>query len=307
MALLQAGYIDGARVKAELLRREAWISSGGVSGVADALSLKVNPLGTPGAAVVVNAGGGIAETGFSDAPKVQSYVVGNDSAITLPVPSTAGTWQVVISIRDPQYAGQTVPSDPLNDKYCDLELLPALPTGKPYLWLATITKPATSAVDASMITDRRVLARPRQFQEVPRIVNASGSNDMWYNPYGNWPLTNEAYKQTYNVPTWATHAVITLLINGIYVPTAGAAPVYGGIRLMFPQLGVSTDHAIVYSDSLNNRVGIARGYSVAIPESRRGQTLDIHLQGQNTKGNPTQLRADYQTQFTWSLMWLERL
>lgn len=310
MTFLPAGFIDGARTSGEVLRRNTWIATRGATGVATASSLKVVALGTPGGAVIISAGGGVMATMFADAAGIQSYTVANDSAYNLPVPAngtgSAVTWQVIVRVRDPQYAGETTPADPLTNNYTVPELVSTVPTGRPYLWLATIVVPAsTAAITNAMITDRRILASPRFQPEPMRVVNPSVNSDMYYNPYGNWPLASNLYQQIYRVPLWATMASVKITINGLYV--VGPAPVFGGVRLVLPQIGTVTDHGIIYSESAPNRVGMSRGWNIVIPTARQGTDLEFDTQGQNTKGSPSQLRGDYQTQITWELTWLESL
>ena len=314
MTFLPAGFIDGSRVTGEMLRRAMWIATRGVHGTATADSFKVTQLATPGSAVLVAPGGGAVTTLFAGAPSIQTYTVANDATVTLPIPANSSgspvSWQVIIRVRDPQYAGESVPGAPLTDTYTTLEAVSALPTDKPYLWLATVTLPASTAtVTNAMITDRRVLALAKSQREPVRILQPQTNNNMSYSTtvYQNWPQelvnSNPIYHQTYTSPKWASAAVVKVSVAGIYA--TGTAPAYGGIRLMFN--GTPTNHAIVYSEGVPNRVTVLGAWNLLIPSNLRGTTLAFDLQGTCSSGADDTLRADFQTQLIWEVEWQETI
>lgn len=314
MAFLTAGFIDGSRVKAEVLRRQTWITSGGASGVADTGSLKVVALGTPGSAVLINPGGGIVATKFPDAPAIQSYTIANDAAYQLSnlgnSSSSPVTWEVVARVIDPQYAGNPTPADPQTNAYTVAEAVSSLPVGKPYLWLATIVVPGnTAAITQAMITDRRKLARARQQIEPARTVRPTVPNDMFYGTngadYRPWPTETAigGNKQSYLVPEWATKLSIRIDAAAIYA--LGSAPVFGGMRIKFN--GVVSTHAILYAETTPTRINAIRTWTFDVPANLRGTTVDIEIEGNNSSGSPRILRADNQSDFVWNVTWLETL
>lgn len=282
-----------------------------MTGVATVDSLKVQALGTPGGAVIINAGGGTVQTAFPGAPNIQSYTVANDSAYQLTVPANNGgspkTWQVIARVRDPQYAGETTPGSPLTDSYTTAELVGSLPAGKPYLQLATIVLPAsTSAVTNAMITDRRQLAEPRVRPVVPVSTATATASDFRSTGYEEWPATNNAGHVAFDVPAWATKLTVRIDVNGILADaTSGGPPVYGGVRVLFN--GVTSPHSIVYASNIPTRLPVSGAWSFDVPSSMRGTTQTVTVQAMKSSPGNGYLRADQQTQLVWSLTWHEQL
>lgn len=309
MAFLTAGYVDGSRVKAEVLRRQTWITSGGAAGVADVDSLRVVALGTPGSSVLINPGGAIVPTAFPDAPSIQSYVIANDAAVAIPnlgnSSSSPVTWQIIARVVDPQYAGNSTPADPLTNPYTIAEAVSTLPVGKPYQWLATVVVPNnTSAITQAMITDRRQLARARQLVEASRTIRPTVPNDMFKTGYLPWPTETAigGNKQAYTVPKWASRVTLRMTIAGIYV--SGGPPIWGGIRTNFN--GTVTTHAIVYAEATPTRIPIIGSWTFDVPANLRGTTVEFELEGYNSSGAGT-IRADNQTDFIWDVTWTEKV
>jgi hypothetical protein len=308
MTFLPTGFVDGSRVNGEMLRRAMWIATRGTYGVATGDSFKVVALGTPGAAVLINPGGGAVTTAFPGAPVIQTYTLGNDAAVNLPIPANnsgaAVTWHVIVRVRDPQYAGETVPGSPQTDTYNTVEAVSALPSGKPYLHLATIVVPAnTSAITQAMITDKRILIAARSQQEAARVLTFSSNNDMPVSVYANWPTESNKYRQSYTSPPWASQAFVKVTAAGVYA--TGTAPIYGGMRLMFN--GSASQHAILYSEGSPNRLTVVGMWALDIPANLRGTTVNFDLQGDNSSGAGKTLRADFQTQLGWEVVWQENL
>ena len=310
MTFLTAGYIDGSRLSGEVLRRALWSATRGMTGVSNADSLKVQALGTPGAAVLVNAGGGVAQTKFAGAPPIQSYTVGNDSGVTLAVPASGGsasTWQVIVRVKDPQYAGESTPTEPLEDSYTVLELVSSVPAGKPYLWLATIVvPPSTATITNAMITDRRQIAEPRVRPDPPVTTATATASDFRGTGYETWPATSGAGTIQVVIPEWATKIVVRIDVNGILADqTSGGPPAYGGVRAFFN--GIASPHSIVYASNLPTRIGVCGAWTFDIPAAWRGSTRPVSVQAMKSSPGNNYLRADQQTQLIWSITWHEAL
>lgn len=309
MTLMTAGFIDGSEVHGETLRRAFWIAMRGSYGVANQDSLKVKPTPTPSAGVLIGPGGGAVQQSYADAPAIQTYTVANDADIFLPIPANNSgstvVWQVIARVKDPQYAGESTPANPRTDPYTVVEAVSSLPTGKPYLHLATINlTPNTAVVNGGAIVDRRVLFAPRQQAEPVRIQRPTVGNEFLNNNYAGWPSETAigGSKQTYTAPKWATSATVRVTVAGLY--TTGPTPIYGGLRLMFN--GSATEHVIVYSEGSPNRVTAIGTWNLDIPAAIRGGSAVFELQANNSSGGTGKtIKGDNQTQVTWDVTWLE--
>lgn len=294
MAFLPAGFVDGARVPAELLRRLTNAATSGETGVIRPADLKVSALSTPGAAVIVGAGAAAVESKFANAA-AQSYLAVNDAAVTVPVPANTGattvTRYVCVVLRDPQYAGQSVPPDPLTNSYTDITVNTSLPVGVPYILLATLTIPgSTSAITPAMIADNRVMARARSLSE--RVMVFPGANvNMSKSSYTSWPLT--APGTSVSIPTWATHLDVVVQLNGVEYTGTGSA--VGGVRIVFNGATTQTAQNGIVKFIGNSRQSVNVIGRFAIPAVDRGQTRYIGLQGYQSTGAGT-IQQDYQSQ-----------
>lgn len=285
MAFLPAGFIDGSRVPGEMLRRLAYAATKGETAVLLPTDLKVSAQSVPGASVVVNAGTAVIVSGFANAGP-QSYVIANDAALTTPVPTSAGTWNVYVIIRDPQYPGQSIPPDPLTDDYTDILVAATPPTNQPYMHLATIANPAgAGAITDAMITDKRALARPRTESGEVMLFPASNIN-MSKTGYQSWPLSGFAV----TVPTWATGIRVHAMING--VESVGTGATLGGVRITYHN-SVAQNGIVSFPGPGRQTVGVMGEFDVAPAD--RGQARYIGVQGYQTAGTAN-IQQDYQSQ-----------
>lgn len=224
---------NGAENSVELMRAGFYAGTSGATGIIEPPDLRVTELPTPGAAVRVLKGTGIIKSTY---PGVfgQSYVVQEQSYTDVPVAATGSaggaTKYVYILITDTQYGGQNPPSVE-NGPYNDYAVTTTLPQNQPYLLLAEINQPkSTATIIGEMITDRRKVAIPRRENVVfarPRVADdstneirltgryISGSNTEWGELFpGSLYVANTANIPT---PSWATHMTITAAWMGIGV------------------------------------------------------------------------------------------
>lgn len=213
----------GAENYGELARADAFIGSSGATGVIDPVDFGVKALPTPGGAVRVTKGTAVIRSTY---PGVvgQSYVVQERDFTDVPVAATgssgAAKKYVYLLIEDTQYTGQP-PASVADGPYNSYQVTTTLPQNKPYLLLAEINQPkSTATIENEHITDRRELAMPRREQLMfgrPRVMadapdgSPSSAHLSWafadggeYFPGGGGnPNSFEVL-----VPEWATRIMI---------------------------------------------------------------------------------------------------
>lgn len=211
---------NGAENSVELARADSFVGSSGATGIVDPTDFKVVALPTPGAAVRVRKGTGVIRNTYPGTFG-QSYVVQEQSNTDVSVAATgssgAATKYVYVLITDSQYGGQAPPSVE-NGPYNDYAVTTTLPSNQPYLLLARINQPASTAtITNAMITDLREVANPKE-----KIVNRSRPLNLadvetltQTNPIGE-RFPNSGGGQNIDVPEWATRAIIEtewLMVN----------------------------------------------------------------------------------------------
>lgn len=154
---------NGAENSVELARASLFVGSNGNTGIIGKADFKVKALPTPGAAVRVTKGTGTIVSTYAGTFG-QSYAVQEQSSTDVPVSATGSsggaTKYVYVLISDTQYGGQTPPSVE-NGPYNDYAVTTTLPTSQPYLLLAKINQPASTAtIQNAHIEDLRTLANP---------------------------------------------------------------------------------------------------------------------------------------------------
>lgn len=156
---------NGAENSVELARAGVYVGSSAATGIIEPGDFRVTALPTPGAAVRVLKGTGVIKSTY---PGVfgQSYVVQEQSFTDVPVTATGSsggaTKYVYVLINDTQYGGQTPPSVE-NGPYNDYVVSTTLPQNQPYLLVAKITQPASTAtITGAMIEDVRKIANPKR-------------------------------------------------------------------------------------------------------------------------------------------------
>lgn len=227
----------GARVPVPAGRLLAHVATGGADGVTMAGDLKVQPLAVPGGSVRVMKGAALLPSRAAGVDQ-QSYAVRNlnEEVVAIsPTGSGAGrTDMVIVRVEDSTLAGEpwSPPASVEDGPYVYARVLEGVPSSatasnlaaRAYLKslnytaipLARVVLPAsTGTVTSGMITDLRNLARPRsepvvELPTVPNPVTLSsvGTDVVW--PGGG---------PTVNVPEWATHASVMVVVAGIRIAT----------------------------------------------------------------------------------------
>lgn len=214
MALTQAYAVDGGRVPAAMLRMMAWAATGGGNGIVRAGDLKVTALATPGGSVNVGAGGALVVTRYSGSSGAQTYAVYNDAATTLAIPATSSgggrTDYIILKIDDWHFDGsQQAPADPKTALYCSLQRVSSITgLGYPFVPLAKIVIPAsTGTITNAMITDLRVMARPRR-QRVLLATPTIASGTETLTSVAREYFPNQGGQKLVDIPDWATRVAI---------------------------------------------------------------------------------------------------
>lgn len=224
---------NGAENSVELARAGIYSATSGATGITEPGDFIVKAMPTPGAAVRVYKGGGVIKSTY---PGVfgQSYAVQEQSYTDFPVTATGSsggaTKYVYVLIKDAQYSGQNPPSVE-DGPYNDYAVTTTLPANVPYLLLAKIVQPASTAtITGAMITDMRTIANPRKDHSIfarPRIREddgtqmslkgryLNGSKTYWGELFpGGLGVPNQA---TFHIPEWATIMVLDARWLGIRV------------------------------------------------------------------------------------------
>lgn len=156
---------NGAENSVELARVGIYASTMAGTGIIEPKDFAVTALPVPGGAVRVRKGTGVIRSIY---PGVfgQSYAVQEQSHEDIPVTATgsAGTARkyVYVLIEDTQYSGQE-PDSVEDGPYNNYHVTTTLPQNQPYLLLAEINQPkSTATITNDMITDRRVMANPKE-------------------------------------------------------------------------------------------------------------------------------------------------
>lgn len=203
---------NGAENSVELARAGIYSATSGATGITEPGDFIVKALPTPGAAVRVHKGGGVIKSTY---PGVfgQSYAVQEQSSTDVPVAATGSsggaTKYVYVLIQDTQYSGQTPPSVE-NGPYNEYAVTTTLPTNQPFLLLAKITQPkSTATITNAMITDLREIANPRR-EDLwrPRALVAADTETLTSTGEVGEYFPNAGGPQTLPVPAWATRAQI---------------------------------------------------------------------------------------------------
>lgn len=208
-----------------VFRQLAYLATNGNEGVVGPGDLKVTALSVPGAGVQVAAGGASILNRVSSQ---EAYTARNPNADTTSVKiaatgSSGGrSYLVILRVDNPYIDGNAqAPADPVKGPYDYFDVIAGVPAGTTRLQdiaqyagvsaitLARIDLPAsTGTVTNAMITDLRVLANPHETTIVSaNLGTVSGTmntvNDQAFPPY----------QPTIEVPRWATHARIDLVIS----------------------------------------------------------------------------------------------
>lgn len=293
--------VNGATHDPQLFREQAWINSGGQTGVVGPGSLEVLAQPTPGGSVRVLPGGfSIAATpggtaGYTDAPW-QSYAKALYQTSTVEIRPTGSSGPRVdvvgIVINDPQFEGT---AESMSDEELEahqfwsfhvIENAPASTTTaagfglpRPFLPLARINIPAnTATITNAYITDLRFLAVRRTQTDIytytpNRVRSMTGPGEF-----------TETVDREIPIPQWATRLVVHGAINGMALTGTPSTDVSGNARAMIVVGDGSVSSNVFELEATQfyeldqprfNRITIPISGIWNIPASRRGQNLRI--------------------------------
>lgn len=224
--------MDGAVIPASVGRFANFFATKGETGILLPTDLRCTALPTPGAAIRFAPGTAAIENTYATASRGQSYITNLEASEDLAIPATGSgsgaTRRVWQRINDPQYSGSTYNAT--------FGYGSAWPTGFPYVKIATINQPASTAtITQVMIVDERVMAVPRERTVTiarPANVGDTGLTLSAKASAGKpFPIgeffpnfggdTNNGY-HAIAVPTWATQMEITAIWESVrYAQQAG--------------------------------------------------------------------------------------
>lgn len=304
----------GAEHSPEVARLLAFAAIGGAEGVVEPGNLKVLPLDVPGGSVRVTIGAALIRNRAAGGAQ-QTYVARNPTEDVVSISATGSSGGrsdlIVAQIEDPNMAGEPWqdPVDPKVGPYVFTRVIPNVPAGTTRLQdvpgyegrsavtLARVDLPAsTGTVTAALITDLRVLARPRSERQVVKGTLANGTTTL---STGSWQAFPANPIAGVVVPTWATHAVIRVDTTIRYVSGDG----YANFQAFMGPAG-KQDSTTLFADSLIDSTGTA-GYRQplvvpsdgvwAVPSSIRGRTVQVssRVRGKTNGGKIATGTEDY--------------
>lgn len=293
---------------ARLLREQAYVASGGQTGIIRPDSLEVTAQDTPDESVRIMPGTfSIAATaasgiGYTNAPG-QSYSKTLYQPETVQIRRTSsvgGRTDVIgIVIDDPEFEGTADDVDYETHRFWRVHVVEnagnnaRLPQHfaslrRPFLPLAQVRlPPSTGTVQPHMITDLRQMAISRT-QPVGLYAVQSGTFTL-----GTGDGTQELVTlPDVRVPSWATHAHISGSVSGIQAQGSGN---FAG-RLSSRLNSQSTRGFATYfreaATASGTRIHLPLGASARLTDSERGAVTDFQILVQRTSGPTSTLVAE---------------
>lgn len=295
--------LDGATISSALARRAQYAAMSGGEGIVNAADLKVSQLAVPGQGLLISAGNAAITNRYQGDPN-ETYTVANPGTHTIlstEMPSsqpTAKSYLVLITVGDPEFSQVGHPwmtSDVLDPEVAAdydyvrpwlLEVasgvtsFDGLGLNYPALALARVDIPAnTTTITNAMITDLRVMARPRtmEFQFNSIAPATVGGMTAATNVYETFP---SSASHSINIPKWATKASIIGWVSSIYLNNVDIT--YGDFAAFIS--GAGQTPVTTFDESANgsfdgdlSRFGYNVGGSIAIPSEVRGTTQTVSL------------------------------
>lgn len=290
MTWLNPYAVDGATLRAAMLRVLAGAIIGEGEGVAAKGDCKVTASPTPDTNIRVGVGGLLMQNRYPQG-EGQAYAAYNDEVDIVPTTATGGGARsdlVVLRINDPEFSGdEPAPGEEDIYPYAEVEIITGVPgntrraedlnLGYPAVELARIDRPASTAtVTSSHIVDLRRLALPRATEALNHIsIDDSGTNPLNTTTYQNWPILA---KMQVDIPKWAVRAKVTGFVEGLRLEDAFT----GGLRVILEESGVATEQTQVNENAPNNaldRRSYNLGGEIPIPSNLRGTTVTFRVQG----------------------------
>lgn len=273
---------NGAENSVELARAGLYVGSNGATGIVGINDFKVSALPTPGAAVRVTRGTGVIASNYPGTFG-QSYAVQEQSNSDVPVAATgssgAAVKYVYVLIEDTQYGGQAPPSVE-DGPYNSYQVTTTLPQNQPYLLLARINQPkSTATIQNTHITDMREMANPRIWTVTRARPSVATDTAMVLNSTtGEFFPGNSGASggtQEIEVPVWATRMIVEATWIGVKYSTGTNS--YGKYWIEY---GINADKYITQDFAFNSpgtaADGMRANWPLAddrhVPVAMRGNT-----------------------------------
>lgn len=294
--------IDGATINSALVRTLGYAATSGTEGIVQGPDLKVSPLGTPGAGVLIASGSAIVLNKYQGADIDQSYVVSNPTEHTVngaEIPTSSPsvrTYILAVVVGDSEFSasghpfmtsGVPAPGDEDSFTWVRPKLILESSFNArnyPALALARITLRAnTTTILSTDIEDIRTLARPRTQLNVGWASAPAGLNGLNASAQGagSWErFPNASAIGSIVIPPWAVKAKIMGFVEGLRLDKAGVArmqPYIEGTAL----IGETTNIDEYVPNSQKERRTYSVGGEIDV-RSVAGQTKSFGVRAQAT-------------------------
>ncbi|MEU5490247.1 hypothetical protein AB0G98_21220 [Streptomyces sp. NPDC020196] len=286
--------VNGATHSAEQFRAMVQDLARGAEGITQGTDLKVTQLSTPGTSVQVVDGSGVVR-GRVNAFQ-GTYAVRNQGAATVPIAATGGSGRsdmLILRVEDPQYEGSLNPAvDQIN--YFQVisgvsSSATTIPDGRTGIPLARIDIPAsTSTITNAMIKDIRTIANPRRESRLLTQSPATASTAItgstlvysYFSTAAGWSIA---------IPSWATTVRVKIDVAGLRLLVN---PFYGVLRATFGTSLTLQATTLDDNQSGTRRISSLVADTLTIPDTYRGTTQLLRLQGAGATGNTGQMQVD---------------
>ena len=307
---------NGAENSVELARAGLYVGSNGATGIVGIGDFKVSALPTPGAAVRVAKGTGVIASNYPGTFG-QSYAVQEQSNTDVPVAATGSsggaTKYVYVLIEDTQYGGQTPPSVE-SGPYNSYQVTTTLPSAQPYLLLARINQPASTAtIQNTHITDMREVANPRTKPELRTYALLAEDTETLAtigtdsSTGETWPRQADTVQTPVDIPSWATRVRVVQTWSGVLAPGTRIA---GRVWLQIGGDGnpsnVKTQTVKYATGPTDSRDTIIVADMMWIPRELRGTSQKFIPRGNREPGSAGVLTVDGASAIVTQIEFLER-
>lgn len=303
--------VEGVEHSAEVARALAYAATGGNNGIISAGDFKVVPYSTPGGGVRIMPGVAALVNTYSSDSK-QSYIgrSGTTSYLSIdPTTSSGGRSDLVVAtIRDPQQASYGDWNESLlnNYDYFRFAVVKGVsPITKyytptyPCVPLARIDIPASTAtITSDMIVDIRAMTQTRTDNQT-RVIFPGADTNMAVSQYAHYP---QGVTVTWEVPIWATKAVIKTFYSGIEATGGSTTNSRAGFRGVLGQV-IDAQNTILMCPQ-GQRITHVHTAVFDVPEGYRGKPIAYATQGWHNQGTGA-LQLDYQSTITYEAFFTE--
>lgn len=297
--------LDGATISSALARRGQYAAMSGGEGIVNSADLKVSQLAVAGNGLLISAGNAAITNRYQTDPN-ETYIVANPDVheiLSTEMPTSqpsAKSYLVLVTIGDPEFSQVGHPwmtSDVLDPTeaasyvYVRPWLLEVaagttsfedLGLNYPALALARVDIPAsTTTITNAMITDLRVMARPRSQELIFNGISGAGTQTAATNVYESFP-PNASYNV--KIPKWATKASVGGWVESLVIQ-GGALNAYGDMMI---ELGAAGQTPVTTFDETSQgasydwtRYGYNLGGAIAIPSAARGTTQALRIRSRS--------------------------